>query len=78
MTGFFDFVCYGVGLTQASWRKFAPALVISIAISNPPIVALGAGLLEGGKLLLGLALLGVFALAIITGLVQRSSSTMEE
>ncbi|MEL4894287.1 VTT domain-containing protein [Crocosphaera sp. Alani8] len=71
MTSFFDFVCYGVGLTKASWRRFAPALVISIAISNPPIVALGAGLLEGGKLLLVFALLGVFILAIITGLVQR-------
>ena len=71
MTGFFDFVSYGVGLTKAPWFKFAPALIISIAISNPPIVALGAGVLEGGKLLLGLALLGVFALAIVTGLVQR-------
>ena len=78
MTGFFDFVCYGVGLTKAPWRKFVPALVISIAISNPPIVALGAGLLEGGKLLLGFALIGVFALAIITSLVQRSSSTIKQ
>ena len=78
MTGFFDFVCYGVGLTKAPWRRFAPALVISIAISNPPIVALGAGLLEGGKLLLGVALIGVFALAIITSLVQRSSSTIKQ
>ncbi len=77
MTGFFDFVCYGVGLTKASWRKFVPALVISIAISNPPIVALGAGLLEGGKLLLGLALIGVFILAIITSLVQRGSSSIK-
>jgi len=71
MTGFFDFVCYGVGLTRAHWFRFAPALVISIALSNPPIVALGAGLLEGGKLLLGLALLGVFALAMVTALVKR-------
>ncbi|ASC71193.1 TVP38/TMEM64 family membrane protein [Halomicronema hongdechloris C2206] len=71
MTGFFDFVCYGVGLTKAPWLKFAPALVLSIAISNPPIVALGAGILEGGKLLLGFALLGIFGLAIVTGLVQR-------
>ncbi|MBE7381198.1 MAG: TVP38/TMEM64 family protein [Leptolyngbya sp. SIO1E4] len=71
MTGFFDFVCYGVGLTKAPWLRFAPALIISIAVSNPPIVALGAGLLEGGRLLLGFALLGVFGLAIVTGLVQR-------
>jgi uncharacterized membrane protein YdjX (TVP38/TMEM64 family) len=71
MTGFFDFVCYGVGLTKAPWRKFAPALIISIAISNPPIVALGDGLLKGGRLLLGFALLGIFGLAIVTGLVKK-------
>ncbi|MEO1294394.1 MAG: VTT domain-containing protein [Cyanobacteria bacterium J06636_16] len=71
MTGFFDFVCYGVGLTKAPAIKFAPALVVGIAVSNPPIVALGAGLLEGGKLLLGFALLGIFGLAIVTGLVQQ-------
>jgi len=72
MTGFFDFVCYGVGLTRAHWLRFAPALVISIALSNPPIVALGAGLLEGGRLLLGLALLGVFGLALVTAIVRRN------
>ena len=71
MTGLFDFVCYCVGLTKAPWFKFAPALIISIAISNPPIVALGAGLLEGGRMLLGVAMLGIFGLAIVTGLVQR-------
>lgn len=71
MTGFFDFVAYGVGLTKTHWVKFLPALVISIVVSNPPIVALGAGILEDGKILLGVALLGVFALAIITGWVQR-------
>ncbi|MGD1861130.1 MAG: TVP38/TMEM64 family protein [Leptolyngbyaceae cyanobacterium] len=71
MTGFFDFVCYGVGLTKARWRKFLPALVISIALSNPPFVALGAGVLEGGARLLVFALLGVFGLAVITYFVQR-------
>ncbi|PSB09514.1 TVP38/TMEM64 family protein [Pleurocapsa sp. CCALA 161] len=71
MTGLFDFVSYGVGLTKTPWRKFAPALVISVVISNPPIVALGAGLLESGKLLLGFALLGVFGLGILTAILQR-------
>jgi uncharacterized membrane protein YdjX (TVP38/TMEM64 family) len=71
MTGLFDFVAYGVGLTKTPWRKFAPALLISVAISNPPIVALGAGLLESGKLLLGFALLGVFALGLLTAILQR-------
>ncbi|MEL6223303.1 MAG: VTT domain-containing protein [Cyanobacteria bacterium J06626_14] len=74
MTGFFDFVCYGIGLTKAPWFKFAPALIISIAISNPPIVALGAGLLEGGRILLVFAILGVFGLAIVTGLVRRQKA----
>lgn len=71
MTGFFDFVAFGVGLAKAPWQKFLPALVLSIALSNPPIVALGSGLLEGGKLLLVFALLGMFGLALVTGLVQR-------
>ncbi len=71
MTGFFDFVAYGIGLARAPWQKFLPALALSIALSNPPIVALGAGLFAQGKLLLVFALLGVFALALVTGLVQR-------
>lgn len=71
MTGFFDFVCYGVGLTKIKWIRFAPALFISVLLSDPPIVALGAGLLDGGKMVLGFALLGVILLAIITGIVQK-------
>jgi len=78
MTGFFDFVAYGIGLTKTSWLKFFPALVLSIAISKPPVVALGAGLLEGGKILLGFALLGVFGLAIVTGIVQRKQTGPSE
>lgn len=73
MTGFFDFVAYGVGLTKTPALKFFPALFLSIAISNPPIVAIGAGLFEKGKLLLGLALLGTFGLAIVTGYVRSQS-----
>lgn len=71
MTGFFDFVAYGVGLTKTSPLKFLPALVLSIAISNPPIVAIGAGVFEGGKMLLGVALLGTFGLALLTGYLKR-------
>lgn len=71
MTGFFDFFCYALGLTKVPVAKFAPALIIGIALSDPPFVALGAGLLEGGARLLVFALLGVFGLALITGLVQR-------
>ena len=71
MTGLFDFVSYAAGLGGTKWRTFTPALIISVAISDPPIVALGAGVFSGGKLMLGLALLGVFALALITGAVKK-------
>lgn len=77
MTGFFDFVAYGAGLARVPWRKFLPALVLSIAISNPPIVAVGASLLEGGKILLFVALFGVFGLAFLTGWLRRDQSTVE-
>ena len=71
MTGFFDFVAYSIGLTKAPWLRFILALILSIAISNPPIVALGAGMLEQGRLLLVFAILGAFALALLTGFLQR-------
>ncbi|QEY33500.1 TVP38/TMEM64 family protein [Synechococcus sp. RSCCF101] len=74
MSGFFDFVCYGVGLTRTAWRRFLPALIVSILLSNPPIVALGAGVLDGGKRLLGFALLGTFALALLTGWIRGRRS----
>ena len=77
MTSFFDFVAYGVGLARAPWQKFLPALVLSIAISNPPIVALGASALEGGKILLFFALFGMFALALIIGYVRRNDQPVE-
>lgn len=74
MTGLFDFVCYAVGLTEMPWRKFLPALILGIVISTPPIVALGAGIFTGGKWLLGLALLGMFALAFLAGWLNRKHS----
>lgn len=77
MSGFFDFVAYGVGLARAPWKKFFPALVLSIAISNPPIVAVGASVLEGGKILLFLALFGVFGLALIAGWARRNEQPVE-
>ncbi len=71
MTGLFDFISYGIGLTKTPWKKFYPALFISICLSNPPIVALGAGLLEGGKRFLILGVLGVFLLALVAGRVKN-------
>ena len=41
MTSWFDFVCYGVGLTKLSFKRFLPALIISILISDLPFVAGG-------------------------------------
>jgi uncharacterized membrane protein YdjX (TVP38/TMEM64 family) len=74
MTGLFDFVCYAVGLTKMSWRNFMGALSLSIVIAKPPIVAIGAGIFAEGNLLLGGALLGTFALAIITGWLKRNQN----
>jgi len=71
MTGLFDFVCYAVGLTEMQWHKFVPALILGIAVSTPPIVALGSEIFTGRKWLLGLALLGMFALALLRGWLHR-------
>ena len=66
MTGLFDFVSYGIGLSKVKWSRFWPSLSISIMLSNPPIVALGAGILDSGKLILILAVFGTIILGIIT------------
>ncbi len=71
MTGLFDFVSYGIGLTKTPWLKFAPALALSIILSNPPVVALGAGILSGGRIFLIFALIGIFILSLITGMTQK-------
>ena len=41
MSNLFDFVCYGLGLTKISWKRFMPALIFSILISDAPFVASG-------------------------------------
>ncbi len=74
MTGLFDFVSYAAGLGGTKWNRFAPALIISVGLSNPPIVALGAGVFNGGKTMLLIAFLGVFALAILSGLLKQYSN----
>ena len=73
MTGFFDFVSYAVGLTRTSWLRFVGALCISIPIAHSPAVILGAKLLEKKQstFLLVIALLVAFAIALITGILQR-------
>ena len=41
MTQFFDFVSYALGLTKVKWRKYLPALIMSIIISDAPFVSGG-------------------------------------
>lgn len=78
MTGLFDFVSYAAGLGGTSWRAFSLPLLVSVLLSDAPIVALGAGILGGGKLLLGAALLGVFALAMVAGLVKQRAQQRQD
>tara|TARA_Y100001968_G_scaffold229757_1_gene212558 strand:- start:1636 stop:2292 length:657 start_codon:yes stop_codon:yes gene_type:complete len=65
MTGMFDFICYAIGLTKTGYKKFIVALIISILLSNAPIVALGSGLLHNGRIILLASVLGIFVLSII-------------
>ena len=71
MTGLFDFVSYAAGLSGTKWKVFTTALIVSVTLSDLPIVALGAGVFSGGKSMLIIASLGVFALAIIAGMVKK-------
>ena len=41
MSGFFDFACYAIGLTKITWKRFMPALIFSIIISDSPFIASG-------------------------------------
>ncbi len=46
MTGWFDFVSYGVGLTKLKWRTFLFSLIVSSILSDIPFVATGNGFRE--------------------------------
>ena len=46
MTGWFDFVSYGVGLTKLKWKTFFGALFLSVLLSDLPFVATGSGIRE--------------------------------
>ncbi|MBD1853285.1 VTT domain-containing protein [Leptolyngbya sp. GB1-A1] len=74
MTSFFDYICYAAGLSRMSWKRFISAVGLSIAIVKPPIVAVGAGILEGEKLLIGASVIGVLAIAIITAWIRRKGN----
>ena len=74
MTGLFDFLSYAIGISRTHWRIFAPALLISVLISDSILVAVGAGVTKGASVSLGIALLAMFALATFTGLLKKRAS----
>jgi uncharacterized membrane protein YdjX (TVP38/TMEM64 family) len=71
MSSFFDYISYAIGLSQISWRRFVSALGLSLTIVKPPVVAVGAGILQGEKLLIGGSLVGVLGIAGISAWTQR-------
>ena len=75
MTGLFDFLSYAIGISRTQWRIFAPALLISVLISDSILVAVGAGVTQGASLTLGIALLAMFALATMTGLMKKTQNS---
>jgi len=78
MTGLFDFLSYAIGISRTDWKLFAPALLISVLISDSILVAVGAGAAQGASITLGLALLAMFALATLTGVLKNKSKAKEE
>ena len=62
---------HAIGIGGTRWKIFTPALLISLLISDSILVAVGAGVSQGAGLFLGIALLGMFALATISGLAKR-------
>ena len=78
MTGLFDFLSYAIGISRTDWKLFAPALLISTLINDSILVAVGAGAAQGASITLGLALLAMFALATLTGVLKNKSKAKEE
>ena len=83
MTGLFDFLSYAIGISRTHWRVFAPALLISVLISDSILVTVGAEAAkgvdasQGTGLTLGLALLAMFGLATFTGLMKRKAASKD-
>lgn len=78
MTGLFDFLSYAIGISRTHWKLFAPALLISVLISDSILVAVGAGAAQGASVTLGIALLAMFGLATITGVLKNKSKTKQK
>ena len=76
MTGLFDFLSYGLGLGRTRWRLFTSALLLCLLIFVPVAVAIGAGLAD--KIYIVFAMVGMFALAIISGFIKKRVSLTQE
>jgi uncharacterized membrane protein YdjX (TVP38/TMEM64 family) len=74
MSSFFDYICYAAGLSRMPWKRFMSALGLSIALVKPPVVAVGAGILQGEKLLIGASVVGVLAIAIISAWTRHKGN----
>ena len=72
MTGLFDFLSYGLGLGGTRWRLFTSALLLCLLIFDAVAVAIGAGLADA--IYIVFAMVGMFGLAIITGLIKKKVS----
>lgn len=60
------------------WKRFISALGLSIVIVKPPVVAVGAGILQGEKLLIGASVVGMLAIAAISAWTQRQGNQTED
>jgi uncharacterized membrane protein YdjX (TVP38/TMEM64 family) len=78
MTSFFDYISYAIGLSQITAKRFFQALGLSMMLIKPPVVAAGAGIIQGDKLLIVGSLVGVFALAIASAWINRKKATSDE
>ena len=74
MTGLFDFLSYGLGLGGTKWRIFTFSLLLCLVIFDAVAVAVGAGLADA--VYIGFAMIGMFGLAIITGLIKKRVSIL--
>jgi len=76
MTGLFDFLSYGLGLGGTKWRIFSSALLLCLVIFDAVAVAIGAGLAD--SVYIAFAMVGMFGLAILTGLIKKKVSLTKE
>ena len=76
MTGLFDFMSYTIGLTKTKYINFLPALVISVIISDTPIVALGSGLIQNANNILGVAIIATLILSFITAQFNKVNARL--